>query len=491
MNITRTLISLEWKKFRRSSFFTRGLIFTIFLILGALYFAGMFGFFGAAAFYILDKSFDTDPLVLVNNYLIYWFLLDLIIRYFFQSLPTLQIKPLLTFDIKRSKIIHVLIGKTGFSFFNFLPLFFFVPFSIVLLIEGYPPLNVVCWFFSMLFFNLAINFLNFLINKTNSLFYVVIGILAFFIALEYFQVYQFSETAGQFFNTIYTKFYALAIPFLLMVLLYCRVYKMLRSQFYLDGALKQETKVASTSDMSWLNRFGSLAPFLKNDLKLIWRNKRPKKILWTSFFFLFYGLIFLTVDLYKDSEVMLVFASIFVTGGFLITFGQLVPSWDSEYYKLLMSQNIRYRKYLESKWYLMVFATVISFILITPYVFFGIKTYALFAAGAVFNVGYATFINLWSGVYNKKPVELNSKSSALSNTQNFNLTQMLLAIPKLVAPIVIFYIFDLFFGFYAGALALAVVGILGLLMKNFLLGKIENLYQQHKYKMIAAFEEKS
>ena len=110
MNITRTLISLEWKKFRRSSFFTRGLIFTIFLILGALYFAGMFGFFGAAAFYILDKSFDTDPLVLVNNYLIYWFLLDLIIRYFFQSLPTLQIKPLLTFDIKRSKIIHVLIG---------------------------------------------------------------------------------------------------------------------------------------------------------------------------------------------------------------------------------------------------------------------------------------------------------------------------------------------------------------------------------------------
>jgi hypothetical protein len=88
-------------------------------------------------------------------------------------------------------------------------------------------------------------------------------------------------------------------------------------------------------------------------------------------------------------------------------------------------------------------------------------------------------------------VELNSKSSAFSNTQNFNLTQMLLAIPKLVAPIVIFYIFDLFFGFYAGALALAVVGILGLLMKNFLLGKIENLYQQHKYKMIAAFEEKS
>lgn len=58
---------------------------------------------------------------------------------------------------------------------------------------------------------------------------------------------------------------------------------------------------------------------------------------------------------------ILAFASIFVTGGFLMTFGQHVPSWDSEYYKLMMSQNIKYKLYLESKWMMLVVGTLLSF----------------------------------------------------------------------------------------------------------------------------------
>ena len=41
-----------------------------------------------------------------------------------------------------------------------------------------------------------------------------------------------------------------------------------------------------------------------------------------------------------------------------MNFGQFVPSWDSAYYKLLMSQNITYKDYLASKWWLVVIATV-------------------------------------------------------------------------------------------------------------------------------------
>ena len=46
-----------------------------------------------------------------------------------------------------------------------------------------------------------------------------------------------------------------------------------------------------------------------------------------SFFFVFYGLFFFTQDIYKDSLIV-VFAGIFVTGGFLLNFGQFVPSWE-------------------------------------------------------------------------------------------------------------------------------------------------------------------
>ena len=54
------------------------------------------------------------------------------------------------------------------------------------------------------------------------------------------------------------------------------------------------------------------------------------------------------------------FAGVFVSGGFLITFGQFVPSWDSSYYGLMMTQNISYRDYLNSKWWLMIIGTAIT-----------------------------------------------------------------------------------------------------------------------------------
>jgi hypothetical protein len=55
-----------------------------------------------------------------------------------------------------------------------------------------------------------------------------------------------------------------------------------------------------------------------------------------------------------------IFFGIFVSGGFLITFGQFVPSWDSAYYQLMMTQNIPYKGYLSSKWWLMVIATIVT-----------------------------------------------------------------------------------------------------------------------------------
>jgi hypothetical protein len=241
-----------------------------------------------------------------------------------------------------------------------------------------------------------------------------------------------------------------------------------------------------------MNRFGSVAPFLKNDIKMIMRNARPKQVLMMSFFFLFYGLFFFTQEMYVEKmPYILAFAAIFITGGFLLSFGQLVPSWDSEYYKMLMSQNIPYRQYLESKWYLMVVAVIVAFILSTPYIYFGWDIYFMIAAGALFNIGLNTFITLFGGALNRVPIELNTKAKAFSNTNGFNPTQLLIALPKMILPILIFFIPYHFISFNAGLIALAASGALGIVFKNFFLNKIERIYQNGKYKTIAAFGEKN
>lgn len=487
----RRFISLEWKQFLRASYFQKGLAIKILLILAALYFGGIAILMGAGMFFILKKALpDVDPIVTVNNFLIFWILFELLIRFFMQQLPVMNVKPLMTIPIKRSKVIHYLLGKTTLSFFNFLPLFLFFPFCVVLIAQDYPVINVLCWFLSVMFISLTVNYLNFLINKNNAVFYTLLGLLAALAGLQYFEIYNIIEPIGKAFNFLYSNPYLVLLPFGLMSAMYYLNFKYIRSGFYLDDAVSKKVKEVNATDLSWMNRFGSVAPFLKNDVKLIWRNVRPKQVMFMSFLFLFYGLIFYTQEIYLEMPAILAFASMFVTGGFLMTFGQLVPSWDSEYYKMLMSQNIPYKKYLESKWYLMVVAVAISFVLSTPYIYFGWDIFGMIAAGALFNIGLNSFITLFGGALNRVPVELNTKAKAFSNTNGFNPTQMLIALPKFLLPMLLFYIPYKLVSFNAGLIALGLSGVLGLVFRNFFLNKIESIYQKGKYKTVAAFSEK-
>lgn len=487
----KRFLSLEWKQFSRASYFQKGIAIKILLFFAAIYFGGIAIFLGIGLFFILRKALpEVDPIISINNFLIYWFLFDLVIRFFMQQLPVMNIKPLMTIPIKRETVIHYLLGKTTISFFNFLPLLIFLPFTIVLLVEGYPIINVLCWFLSVMFLTLVVNFTNFLINKNNTCFYITVSVLALMIGLESYQIFKISKPIGMAFNMLYNQPYLVIAPILLMYALYKINFNDIKKGFYLDGKISKKADKVSTVDLSWINRFGNIAVFLKNDVRLILRNARPKQVLMMSFLFLFYGLIFYTQEEYQKMPAFLAFASMFVTGGFLMTFGQLVPSWDSEYYKLLMSQNIPYKKYLESKWYLMVVAVGVSFVLSTPYLYFGWKIFGMITAGALFNVGLNSFITLFGGALNRVPIELNVKAKAFSNTNGFNPTQMLIALPKLGLPMLLFYIPYKFINYEAGILFLALSGLLGIVFRNFFLSKIESIYQKGKYKTIAAFAEK-
>src|SRR5690606_1430419 len=141
------------------------------------------------------------------------------------------------------------------------------------------------------------------------------------------------------------------VPWALCVWLWGAAFRYFRNRMYLDAGLAGKASIAKMEDYVWLNRFGNLVTFLKIDIKLIKRNKRSRTSVIIGFFFIFYGLLFFTggIDAY-DAPVWKIFAGIFVSGGFLFSFGQYVPSWDSSYYPLMMSQNIRYREYLTSKW---------------------------------------------------------------------------------------------------------------------------------------------
>ncbi|WP_298515447.1 DUF5687 family protein [uncultured Kordia sp.] len=489
----KKFISFQWKEFIRSSSFQKGVAIKILLFIAAAYIGVMAVLAGMGLFFGIKKLIPgIDPMIIVNSFIIFWFFADMLLRYFMQQMPVMNIKPLMIIPIKQKTIIHFLLGKTVFSFFNLLPLLVFIPYCITLLIQGYPPFKVLLWLLSIITITLSLNFLNILVNKSNTVFYIIATALISSLAMWYFNIYDITRPAGAMFRALYENPIYILVPIAILAFLYYLNFKYLNSHFYLDGAVSKKVKEVNTSDLSWLNRFGALATFLKNDVRMIWRNKRPRQVLLMSGFFLFYGVIFFTQKTYNDMPGFIAFASIFVTAGFLFSFGQLVPSWDSEHYKMMMSQNIPYRQYLESKWYLMVIAVVISFILSTPYIYFGWDKYAMIAAGASFNIGINTFVTLFGGALNRVPIKLNEKAKAFSNTQGFNPTQLLIALPKMLLPVLLFYIPYYFtdYNLNAGIITLAVSGFVGLAFKNYFLTQIEKVYQKGKYKTVAAFDEK-
>jgi hypothetical protein len=481
-------IYLEWKSFTRSASFASNLALKILMGFLVLYFTLLFLALGVGAFYIL-REMKLDPLVTINKFLMYYFLMDLIVRLLFQAIPVMNIRPLLTMPFKKATIVHFSLGKTILSFFNLVHAFFFLPFCAVLIYEGYDVISVLLWgmaLFSLVYCN---NFLNILLNNKDNLLGIFITIVLILAGCQYYKFFDITNYTYPFFEALFHTQWVFVLPVLVLTGLYFWTYNYLKGDLYLDAGLSSKNDIAKTEHLTWLNQFGTLGTFLKNDIKLIKRNKRSKTTIGLSVMFLFYGLIFFTSNSHQP-EVMQIFAGIFVSGGFLITFGQFVPSWDSAYYQLMMTQNIPYRGYLNSKWWLMVIGTVISTILASFYFYFGWHVYLTIIVGAIYNIGVNSSLVLLGGAFTKTPIDLSSGKGAFGDKKAFNVKTMLITIPQLILPVGLYWLGTYLMNANLGLVLVASVGILGLALKNKTFVFIEKIYKSEKYATIAAYKQK-
>lgn len=485
-------INLERKQFFRSSYWQKSIAINILMVFLGLYFLAMFLGLGVALFPMLEKMYpDTDPFVQVNNFVFYWLLGDLMMRFFLQKLPVMDVKPLLVIPLKKSKIVHYVLSKSASSFFNFLPLFAIVPFSLVLLSKDYQLAEVGVWAISMLVCTLIINFLNFIIesksSETEFSFLPILLSVSGLLALNHFNVISFSGILAAGINYMVASPWMVVIPIVVLVAVYWVNFKMLIGKLYIDGALKKGAKEVSTNDLAWTRKLGAIAPFLQLDLKLIGRNKRPRSTILMLVMSLFYGLIFYPNPTYQDMPGMLVFVGIFITGIFMINFGQFIPAWDSGYYNMLMSQNIKYKNYLDSKYKLMMASAVLLFVLSIPYVYFGWDILLIHFAAMVYNIGVNTHVLLYGGSFNRKKIELDK--SAAFNYQGTGAVQWIIGFPLMALPILLFYISYKLINYEAGIATLIILGVLGIIFHQKLMKVIVKRYKDNKYAMIAAFSQ--
>jgi hypothetical protein len=485
-------LNLEWKQYFRSSYWQKNMAMNILLVFFALYFVVIFLALGFGLLPILKKVYpEQDPFVVANGFIFFWIIGDLMMRFFLQKLPVMSVKPLLTLPIKRSIVVNFVLGKSALSFFNFLPLFAIIPFSIMLIGNGYETSMVLTWMFTMIIIILIINFLNFIIEafsaETELSFLPLIVVIGTLYGLDYFGIVSMTTLIGDALIGIANNPIFILIPLAFLATCYSFNFKLLKDKLFLDSSLKSKVTEVKAADLSWTKRFGDIAPFMQLDLKLIWRNKRTKSSVFIMIIGLLYGLFFYPQPLYREMVWMFPFIGIFVTGIFLINFGQFIPAWDSAYYKLLMSQNIKYEQYLRSKFILMTISVVIMFVLSIPYVYFGWKILLAHFAAAIYNIGVNSHVILYGGSFNRKKIDLSQR--AAFNYQGTGAVQWIIGLPLMLLPMLIFAIVNWLIGFEAGIATLIILGVLGVVFHKKLMRMITKRYLDSKYKMIDAFSQ--
>ena len=485
------LFSLAWRETTRSAYWGKSIATNIGLGFLALYFAVSFLLLGFAIPAILVKEFpDVDPVSKFNSILLAYFAIDLIIRQLMQKLPTVSFKPLLLQNIRRPQIANYLMVRSILNFFNLLPFFLLLPVTILLVGNSHSGLATASWFlavFILVFSNhfLAI-YLKWRFNEAEYGFFILLAALAGLFAINHFGIVDLSGALGKLLDLILVYPSLTILLIILPALIYLLNVRFLLSRMFVN-LVSEKQKAEKVSDYSWLNNMGETGRFIALELRLIWRNKRPRSTAMMTVIMFAYGLmIYRTEPGHEIPEFIFILGGVIMVGMFSISYGQFFPAWHSNYFSMLMCQRLKMKQFLLSFYMLVTVVSVACYFITLPYALMHTKVIYTHLAMLLYNLGINIPIIFFIGLYSKKRLDLNQ--SSVMNYQGVGASQWLAGLPLMLGPIGLFYLFQLGFGTVGGYIGLGLLGLTGITFHSVIIDYFSKLYLKKKHELIKNYK---
>ncbi|MDB5013118.1 MAG: hypothetical protein JWQ25_1320 [Daejeonella sp.] len=316
-----------------------------------------------------------------------------------------------------------------------------------------------------------------------------LGSLAILSSLDYyFKIISISAISENLFYSIASNpSYALTFIALGLAMFFIN-HNYLKSNLYLDELHAASEAKKSSTEIPFLSRFGELGDLVANELKLIFRNKRPKSALIMSFLFMFYGLIFYRNPEFANGYAAAIFCGMFMTGIFIINYGQFLFSWQSAHFDGILAHKMDVKNFFKAKFLLFTLFSTVAFFLTIPYVYFGIKILLIQFIMYLWNLGVNTLMVLYFANKNYKRIDLTK--SASFNWEGVGATQWLLSIPLLVGPFVLYLPFYWLGYPNVGLGIIALTGVGFIISREYWLNKLVAEFNRSKYKIAEGFRNK-
>ncbi len=487
------LLKQQWLKSFRSKGFYNNLAVNLLLGFVAIYFVVIFLILGFNLDKVLESIHATlTPMELFNGALLYIVIAALLMRFIMQSLTTINLSSYQTLPVKRSTLVNLLLIKPLFAPINYFSLLVVLPFALKS-VAGYYGGAAAFRFVLIFVFVICFDsmFAAYLKRRFGTKFiniFLMLLVIAAISALEYFEVFSLFEVSKNIFGFITLSSFGWLIPLAVLVAVFLLNKSFFSKNYYTESFERRKSAGKMfLNDFSFLERFGTVGEMIALEVKLILRHKRTKSILFLSFFFLLYGLLFYTNNIYADSNGMLFFVAMFITGIFMLMFGQWIISWDSTHFDSIMTKNIPIRTYIEANYYLMFAFCVVSFVLTTPYFYFGTKIIYMHVAAFIFNIGVNIFLLLFFATYNTKRIDLSN--SSIMNYQGTTFKNFLIVLPIMLLPMFFVWVITLFASIYVALAVLTGLGLLGILFQKPLINLCVRQFNNCKYALAEGFRE--
>jgi hypothetical protein len=274
------------------------------------------------------------------------------------------------------------------------------------------------------------------------------------------------------------------LPVFILVALILISYHFFSSHLYtedLSDAKMLSGETLTSKLGNWENK-GLLNTLVVQELKLILRHKRSRSSLLVAVLFLLYPLFIFGMGKETHSNVMVIIASIFFTGIFIMQYGQFLWSWNTNQMDFFLTKINPYTLWVESRYRLLLYSALITSVLSIPYVYFGYEIMFAMIMAALYNIGINSMLIIRMGLWSPKPIELDK--SSMMNYQGVGAAQFLVGLPVIIGPSVIYAIFSSISNHTIGILSMGIVGIIGIFLRKQFFNAISKKLKKDKYKLI-------
>lgn len=474
----------------RSILRDRLLIHKVLYILFSVFIVVYLIFGGIGTYKIIKRLFpETDTFYVFNSILIYVFLSDLFLRSIIQKLPRISIMPYLLLPIKRKNITEYFISKTFFKIINLYLLFIIIPFVLQVNTSDY---NLPIYFIGIVGLIAANQFItnivkslatkNILVNFIPFLILVLAFLLKF-----YFNI-RIGEITAVFFEKLLSgNIFYLIIEFLFVTILFVTNYKVFNKLIAQEIDYRDKPKTAKKTKLNFLSNFGITGEYIKLELELIFRNKRPKQNLYVILYFIFlFVVLFSNKNSQQSTNIYLrMFFLIYLIGVFALQHGQFLFSWECSYFDFIYAYKNNLHKYLKAKFILFTASEILMSILLLPIIVILKMNLTAFFSVLIFDIGVVNFVVIYFGIYNTSQINLNR--SVFANWEGMSVSNFFMSVVVGVVPLIMTFLLKFFLSETSIYLIYMFIGVVMFICNDYWLRFITKKFMLRKYISIKEF----